>query len=205
MLQVVALLLAHHTVPIDTGWQVATNNIWPMNVPTFAYQAERAPPWVKSVRVCYDMQGDLWLELENLTDAPLTCSGDISLRYRQAYDPFGYYPWWHLNTGQYWEIPASNPLMPGEERLIHVQWAGNIGCEDQAADEVPWWRKTQTRFGQFDAYYPALGRVNDLLVSPNNPATWESMVHAYVAGAWHDGTGADAPLGRLVGWVEYAP
>lgn len=203
MIAALALAALSVTVPIDTGWQASTNQLYPFNPPTFSYQVEPAPLGTTSVTACLTIEGRMMVRATNLSTRPIWASGGVSQRTGQSNDHAGSDKWWNPTSGGTWEIPESNPLQPNETRYFIVEWSTGPVCVDlyNVAAWLPNGFPSLTKYGQFDDYRPVVCEFMGEPVSCNDYAIPRRR-GLYVATYNVPGTHAYSK-GRLHGWMEY--
>ena len=191
------------TVPIDTGWQLSTDQLYPNNPPTFQYLVQAAPAGTTSVTACLTIEGHLAIHAENLSSTPIWGNGGVSQRTGQSNDAAGQDRWWNPTSGAFWEIPASNPLQPGESRTLLMDWSSGPVCLNLTNAQA-WISQSVavTKYGQFDDYRPNLCNLRGQPVNcsdykiPVNAGFSLYILHDY----WPHGYQSE---GRLHGWMEY--
>lgn len=204
MILALALAVLGTSVPLDTGWQASTDQIYPHNPPTFSYEVQAAPPGTTSVTACLTIEGHLAIEATNLSKLPLWGSGGVSQRTPQSNGHGGGDRWWWATAGGVWEIPESNPLLPGESRVLLVDWSVGPVCVNLS--NVSAWisdgSASVTKWGNFDDYRPVLCNLRGVNVACNDykiPAN--AGLSLYIAQEWWPhGYRSE---GRLHGWMVY--
>lgn len=160
-----ALAAQVRTVQVDTGPRACLeHDLWPDRLRgRFAFRVPALPADAHHVEVCMSQEGGFTLVYVNRGSTPLYFTGGTSVRL-DLYLGDGSTLWWFGTAHTYFQVPASNPLMPGEKREEPFAFSEPL-CLGQPAWQ--WQEKVKT--GLFCSLAPIVCTLNGVELCCDDP------------------------------------
>lgn len=191
------------TVPIDTGWQVATIDRYyedPILPPTSSWRHRPSPPGTTAATLTLWMEGDAWLRVENHDSKAHSFVGAWNLRNKPSYDRFGAWDFWFSTSGVVFDV---DELEPGEFRYIRLSYSAGPASRVIPSAELSEWQ-SRIKYQAFDSYRPVLVSMDGVSVDPQDYTILkQNGIEAYIVEGYAPTGHVTAPVGRLHGSITF--